>query len=371
MVHATRSTPAIDDVLPGDEVAVDRVEGWFRQYAATRDPDIRERIIVAYLGLADRLADRYRGSRGATPEDLRQTARVGLVAAVDRYDPDYGNPFVPYAVACVVGELKRYLRDTSWRVHVSRPVKERSLRLCKALDELPHTLGRSPTVAELADHLGISMDETLEAIEVVHTRSEVSLDQQVGEENDAPRGAGGPPPAARPGRRPARAGARDRRPPLLPRPRPVRYRRPGRMLPDARLAPAAPRPRPHAHPTARLRGGGCMAQDAVALIKADHRQVEQLFREFEEAGDRAYKTKQKLVSEIIRELEVHAAIEEEIYYPAVEAKAKKDGKEQVAEAVEEHHVVKVLLGELRAMSAEDDAFDAKVTVLMENVRHHV
>ena len=114
-----------------------------------------------------------------------------------------------------------------------------------------------------------------------------------------------------------------------------------------------------------------MAQDAVALIKADHRQVEQLFREFEEAGDRAYKTKQRLVEQIIRELEVHATVEEEIYYPAVEAKAKQDGKEQVAEAVEEHHVVKVLLGELSAMSAEDEAFDAKVTVLMENVRHHV
>jgi hemerythrin superfamily protein len=92
-----------------------------------------------------------------------------------------------------------------------------------------------------------------------------------------------------------------------------------------------------------------MAKDAVALIKADHRKVEQLFREFEEAGDRAYKTKQQLV----------------------EAKAKKDGKELVAEAVEEHHVVKILLGELATMSAEDEAFDAKVTVLMENVRHHV
>jgi hemerythrin superfamily protein len=114
-----------------------------------------------------------------------------------------------------------------------------------------------------------------------------------------------------------------------------------------------------------------MPQDAVALIKADHRKVEQLFREFEEAGDRAFKTKQDLVDEIIKELEVHATIEEETYYPAVEAKAKKDGKELVAEAVEEHHVVKVLLGELSSMSSEDDAFDAKVTVLMENVRHHV
>jgi hemerythrin superfamily protein len=114
-----------------------------------------------------------------------------------------------------------------------------------------------------------------------------------------------------------------------------------------------------------------MAQDAVALIKADHRRVEQLFREFEEAGDRAYKTKHQLVERMIRELEVHATIEEETYYPAVEAKAKKDGKELVAEAVEEHHVVKILLGELASMSAEDEAFDAKVTVLMENVRHHV
>ena len=114
-----------------------------------------------------------------------------------------------------------------------------------------------------------------------------------------------------------------------------------------------------------------MAQDAVALIKADHRKVERLFREFEEAGDRAYKTKQDLVAEIIKELKVHATIEEESYYPAVEAKARKDGRELVAEAVEEHHVVKVLLGELAAMSAEDQAFEAKVTVLMENVRHHV
>jgi hemerythrin superfamily protein len=114
-----------------------------------------------------------------------------------------------------------------------------------------------------------------------------------------------------------------------------------------------------------------MAQDAVELIRADHRKVERLFREFEEAGDRAHKTKQELVGQIVKELEVHATIEEESYYPAVEAKAKKDGKELIGEAIEEHHVVKILLGELSSMSSEDEAFDAKVTVLMENVRHHV
>jgi RNA polymerase sigma-B factor len=184
VVQAARSSPSVDDVLPGDERAVSRVEDWFRQYADTHDPAVRERIIVAYLGLADRLAERYRSSRGVTPEDLRQTARVGLVAAVDRYDPGRGSPFVPYAVACVVGEIKRCLRDTSWRVHVSRPAKERSLRVLKALDELPHTLGRSPTVTELAGHLGLTEEDALEAIEVAHTRQEVSLDQRVGEDGD-------------------------------------------------------------------------------------------------------------------------------------------------------------------------------------------
>jgi RNA polymerase sigma-B factor len=195
VTNANHVVPGVEDVMPGDERAVDRIEGLFRDYARSRDPRLREQIILAYVGLADRLAERYRGSRGVSPEDLRQTARVGLVAAVDRYDPDRGNPFVPYAVACVVGELKRYLRDTSWRVHVSRPVKERTLRLCKALDELPHDLGRSPTTQELAAHLNLSEDDTLEALEAAHSRSEVSLDQPVGEESEVTLGDHLPAPA--------------------------------------------------------------------------------------------------------------------------------------------------------------------------------
>jgi hemerythrin superfamily protein len=114
-----------------------------------------------------------------------------------------------------------------------------------------------------------------------------------------------------------------------------------------------------------------MAQDAVELIRSDHRTVEKLFSEFEQAGDRAYKTKQGLVEQITQELEVHASIEEETFYPAVRAKARKDGEELIDEAVEEHHLVRVTLGELAGMTAEDDAFDAKVQVLIENVRHHV
>jgi RNA polymerase sigma-B factor len=171
------------DVRPGDQDAVDRVEEWFRQYAATGDADVRQRIIVAYLGLADRLAERFRGGSGASGDDLVQTARVGLVAAVDRYDPGRGNPFVPYAVACVVGELKRSLRDTSWRIHVARPVKERALRIQQALETLPQRLGRSPTIAEIAEHLEVGEEQVLEAIEVMNTRAQPSLDQPVGDDS--------------------------------------------------------------------------------------------------------------------------------------------------------------------------------------------
>jgi RNA polymerase sigma-B factor len=176
---------AVLDVRPGDQAAATEVDAWLQDYATSRDPALRDRIILAYLGLADRLAGRYRHSRGTTPEDLTQTARAGLIAAVDRYNPSYGNPFVPYAVACVVGEIKRHLRDTSWRLHVPRPLKEQALRLCRAADDLHQHLGRSPTTTELAEHLGVGEEEVLEGLAAACSRLEVSLDQRVGEDGDA------------------------------------------------------------------------------------------------------------------------------------------------------------------------------------------
>ena len=188
---------AVVDVRPGDQDAANAVEEWLKDYATSRDPRLRERIILAYLGLADRLAGRFRESRGTTTEDLRQTARAGLIAAVDRYDPGFGNPFIPYAVACVVGELKRHLRDTSWRLHVPRPLKEQALRLSQAADELHQRLGRSPTSSELAEHLEVGEEEVLEALAAAGTRREVSLDQPVGNDLDGSLGDLVAAPAAR------------------------------------------------------------------------------------------------------------------------------------------------------------------------------
>jgi len=175
----------VEEVRPDDQEAVQRVESWFREYAEHRDPCLRERIILAYLGLADRLADRYRGNRAVPLEDLRQVARLGLVKAVDRYEPQRANPFIPFAIVTVIGEIKRHLRDASWRLRVPRATKNLALRLCRAVDELAQQLGHSPTVAELAEHLGATEDEVLEAIEVAQTRSAPSLDQPAGEDGDA------------------------------------------------------------------------------------------------------------------------------------------------------------------------------------------
>jgi len=113
-----------------------------------------------------------------------------------------------------------------------------------------------------------------------------------------------------------------------------------------------------------------MPMDAVTLLRNDHRTVEELFKKFEKAGPSAHKTKERLVEKMIRELAVHAAIEEMAFYPAV--KGVNDRlTDSVLESLEEHHVVKWLLSELENMDPREERFDAKVTVLIENVRHHV
>jgi hemerythrin superfamily protein len=110
--------------------------------------------------------------------------------------------------------------------------------------------------------------------------------------------------------------------------------------------------------------------DAIALLKADHYAVNELFVKYEAAGSRAVKTKRKLVDKITTELSVHAAIEEQAFYPMVR-KVSPELNNDVLEAIEEHHIVKWTLSELEHLSGGEENFDAKVTVLIESVRHHV
>ena len=193
----TVATTRVLDVRPGDEEAVAEVEQWFGDYRASGDPAVRERIILAHLGLADRLAARFgsRGNHGVACEDLVQAARVGLVGAVDRYDPERANPFVVYAIACITGELRRCLRDTSWRVHVARTLKERALQVVRARDELTVALERSPALAEIGAHLHLTDEQVAEALEAIDTRKQLSLDQPIDEDGTTSFGALLPAPA--------------------------------------------------------------------------------------------------------------------------------------------------------------------------------
>jgi hemerythrin superfamily protein len=110
--------------------------------------------------------------------------------------------------------------------------------------------------------------------------------------------------------------------------------------------------------------------DAIALLKADHKKVETLFRKFEQAGRNAKKMKRRLVDQIVRELAVHSAIEEQVFYPAVRGKGG-ELQQMILLALEEHHVAKWLLKELEDLSPDAERFEAKVLVLMESIRTHV
>lgn len=111
--------------------------------------------------------------------------------------------------------------------------------------------------------------------------------------------------------------------------------------------------------------------EATTLLKRDHEVVKKLFEQYEAAGDEAYRTKQTLFDTIKAELLVHMDIEETIFYPVVKALPSEEVKDGVREADEEHHVAKLLMAELSKMKPEDEQFDAKVTVLRENIEHHV
>jgi hemerythrin superfamily protein len=111
--------------------------------------------------------------------------------------------------------------------------------------------------------------------------------------------------------------------------------------------------------------------NAITLLKNDHKTVEDLFKRFEKLGPRAVKSKQDIVERIVRELSIHAAIEEMFFYPAVRDAVGAETDDMVLESLEEHHIVKWVLSELERMPSDHERFDAKVTVLIENVRHHV
>ena len=162
----------------------------FRQLADLEVHDLRreglrDRIITGYLPLADHIARRY-ASRGIAKDDLVQVATVGLIHAVDRFDPERGIEFLSYAVPTVMGEVRRHFRDTAWPVRLPRRLQEMRMAINTARVHLSQALGRPATAADLAERLGVPETEVLEGLQAIQTFRSVSLDQPAFDDGNSP-----------------------------------------------------------------------------------------------------------------------------------------------------------------------------------------
>lgn len=161
-------------------------EQWLlERYRREHDAAAREELMRRMMPLVRRVAGAYH-ARGHE-DDLLQVAWLGLVKAIDRYDPAFGSPLRTYAIPTMYGEVRRYLRDHSWAVRVPRPLQERVLAVTKAVDGLTARDGRAPTPQQVADELGIDLEEALEALQAGSAYAATSLDAPAGRLDDGDR----------------------------------------------------------------------------------------------------------------------------------------------------------------------------------------
>jgi RNA polymerase sigma-B factor len=153
----------------------------FRELRATGDRRLRNQLVEHHRWVAAVAARRF-ANRGEPHDDLLQVALLGVLKAVERFDPEYGSAFATFAFPTVMGELRRYFRDATWSLRVNRRAKELHLALNAAIEDLTHQLGRSPGVSDLAVHLGVGDDDVLEAMEAGRAYRAASLNQRPSED---------------------------------------------------------------------------------------------------------------------------------------------------------------------------------------------
>lgn len=141
------------------------------------DEATKEKLILHYEGLVHSLARKYSHNR-ENHEDLAQVGMIGLLIAAERFNEDYGRSFEAFAIPTIIGEIKRFIRDKTWSVHVPRRIKELGPKINRAVDELTNTLQKSPTIHEIAEHLGVSDEEVLETMEMSKSYKALSVDYQ-------------------------------------------------------------------------------------------------------------------------------------------------------------------------------------------------
>jgi RNA polymerase sigma-B factor len=169
--------------MTSDDARSSDLDGLFEAYRTTGDRSVRNQLVEAHRGLAAAIANDYRG-RGVELDDLVQIAMLGTVKAVERFDPRRGIPFSSFASRTINGEIKRYFRDRTWAVRPPRGAQERHLDLRRARTALSTSLGRPPTVDELAAELDVSTDEVLDTLEAGAAYRATSLDARRTGEDD-------------------------------------------------------------------------------------------------------------------------------------------------------------------------------------------
>lgn len=160
------------------------VQALFARVHSAHDAAAREDLVLAHESLAVYLARKF-ADRGEPLDDIIQVARIGLLKAVDRYDPTRGIEFTTYATPTIVGEIKRHFRDKLWAIRVPRRLRELNYALMRAVEDLSQRLGRSPTIPEIAEFTGVAFDDVIEAMEVGRAYSPVSLDADGAEGDEA------------------------------------------------------------------------------------------------------------------------------------------------------------------------------------------
>jgi RNA polymerase sigma-B factor len=157
------------------------------RYLQTTDPEerdrLRERLVAGYEGLVHFLARRFQ-NRGEPLEDIVQVGFLGLIKAIDRFDPSLGNEFTTFATPTILGEIKRYFRDKGWAIRFPRRLQELYQQVVRVNEEMKNQLGRQPSMAEVAERLGVEQDDVLEAMEMSSAFTPVSIDSTTGGDDD-------------------------------------------------------------------------------------------------------------------------------------------------------------------------------------------
>jgi RNA polymerase sigma-B factor len=168
---------------PPNQQTKEQVIEWIQAYQETEDQEAQTNLVLNYRRLVESIARKYSNGK-SYHEDIVQVGMLGLLGAIRRYDPSFGRTFEAFAVPTIIGEIKRFLRDKTWAVHVPRRIKELGPRIKSSVEALTIELQRSPKVIEIAEYLEVDEDDVLEAMEMGKSYHALSMDHSLDSDSD-------------------------------------------------------------------------------------------------------------------------------------------------------------------------------------------